>query len=176
MHHAHSAWVGFLRQETVLHKFLGEEDHVIHSSIEKASKSLAKWVLCLDDWLVMPHDNRVTIKSQSPKQDDGFDAKCMRGVKNIVSFATSKHFPSCDYHVSKPLVSVYLMMPHHIYSVVLQLQSSIKKVRGEHAFLPFTNDSLCVLCMIEIYCHFISSTFHSAKAHVPRKERQRSIG
>lgn len=149
---------------------------MIHSSIEKTSKNLTKWVLSLNDWLMMPYDNRVPIKSQRPKQNDRFNAKCMRCIKDIVSFAASQHFPCRYYHVTKPLVSVYLMMPHHVYSTAFQLQGAIKKVRGEHAFLPFTNDSFCVLCMIEIYCHIISSTFHSAKAHAPQRERQQSIG
>ena len=102
---------------------------MIHSSIEKASKNLTKWVLCLDDWLMMPNDNRVPIKSQCPKQNDRFNAKCMRCIKDIVSFAASQHLPSRNNHVTKSFVSVYLMMPHHVYSIVFQLQGAIKEVR-----------------------------------------------
>ena len=74
MHHAHALGVGLLGEETVLHQLLGEEYHVVHAAIEDAGQGFAQRVLRLDDGLVVPHDNGVTVEPQSPKKDDRFDA------------------------------------------------------------------------------------------------------
>ena len=74
MHHAHAPRVGFRRKQAILHQLLGKEYHVVHAAIEKASKGFAQRILRLDNRLVVPYNNGMTIKPQRPKQDDGFDA------------------------------------------------------------------------------------------------------
>ena len=175
MYHTHAFQVSFLREKTVLNEFIGEEYHVVYPSIEQASQSFSKWVLCLHNRLMMPYNYGMSIEFQSPKQDDWLDSQGVGGIKNIIRLATSQHFPSGNEHISQPFVSMFLMVPDHINAVISQLQSTIKEVRGEGPLLPFLNNSFCVLCMIEVdghLCLLISSIFRSTKARVPQRGRQ----
>ena len=123
---------------------------MVHPTIEKTCKSFAQGVLRLDNRLMVPHDDRMTVESQSPKQDDGFDAQSMGGVEHAIGLAAGKDFPSGDKHITQSLVGMLLMVPHHIDIVVSQLQSAIKEVRGESPLFPFSNNTLCVLGVVEI--------------------------
>ena len=151
MHHAHALGVGFLREKAVLHKFLGEEYHMVHPSIEESGKSFAERVLRLDDGLMMPSHNRMPVKSKCTKQDNGFYAVCVCGIKDVVRLATNKDFPSGNNRIVQALVSMPLVMPNNINPIIGQLQSPIKEVRREQTLLPFPNNSLCVLGVVEIY-------------------------
>ena len=153
MHHTHAALVGFLGEKAVLYKLLGKEDEVVHSTIEETRQSLSNWVLRLDDWLMMPNHDWMSVEPQRPKQNDRLDAQTVCGIKDVVMFATSQHFPSSDKHVLEPLVGVFLMVPNHIEALFFKLQSAIEEVRRKGSLPPFSNDSFCVLSMIEVYRH-----------------------
>ena len=155
MHYAHALGIGFLREEAVLHELVGEEYHVVHASVEETCEGFAQRVLRLDNRLVVPHDDGMTIEPQRTKQDDGFDAEGVRGIKHIVVLAAGQHFPSGGNHVPPSLVGMFLMMPHHIDAIVSQLQGAIKEVRREDSLLPFAHDALRVLCMVEVGRHII---------------------
>ena len=98
---------------------------MVHASIEEPCQSLAQRILCLDNGLMVPHNDRVAVESQSPKQDDGFNSQCMRGIEHIIMLATGKNLPRCTKHIPQSFVGVLLVVPYDINTVVGQLQSAI---------------------------------------------------
>ena len=114
----------------------------------------------------MPNDDRMPVKAQGSQEDDGLDAKAVRGVEHVIALATRQHFPRGDKRVAKPLVGMPLVMPEHVEALACQLQGAIEEMRGERPLLPLADDSLCVLGMIEIDSHLsVLAVFHLPLSH-----------
>ena len=62
MHHTHAVPVCFLGEQAVLHEFLRKEYHVVHASVEETGQCFTERVLCLDNGLMVPNDNGMSIE------------------------------------------------------------------------------------------------------------------